>query len=183
MTAQLQAIHIFPIKGLSHHPLEAVRLAIEGGLAGDRQYALAHGASDFDPLAPSWQPKRQFLTLSRNPRLGKLQSRYDPATATVAVLRDGKQVARGDLSTSAGRNVISQFFSAYMGEEALGSVRIVEAPGIRFTDVPEDHVSLINLASVADLERVARQPVDPLRFRGNLMVAGMPPRAFITQAG
>ncbi len=174
MTAQLQAIHIFPVKGLTHQPLEAAQLTAEAGLEGDRAYALAHGASDFDPSAPAWQPKRQFLTLARNPRLGKLQSRYDAATSTITLLRDGKQVARGDLTTSAGRDVISQFFSAYMGEEALGSVRIVQAPGVRFTDVPEDYLSLINLASVGDLERVARQPVDPLRFRGNLMVSGLP---------
>lgn len=174
MTAQLHAIHVFPIKGLSHQPLDRARLTVNGALPGDRQFALAHGASDFDPSAPAWQPKRQFLTLARNPRLGKLQSRFDAATATVVLLRDGKQVARGDLSTSAGRDVISQFFSAYMGDEALGSVRIVQAPGVHFTDVPEDHLSLINLASVADLERVARQPVDPLRFRGNLLVSDAP---------
>ena len=175
MNAQLQAIHVFPVKGLSHQPLETAKLTVEGGLAGDREYALAHGASDFDPAHPSWQPKRQFLTLARNPRLGKLQSRYDAASSTVTLLRDGKQVARGNLSTSVGRDVISQFFSAYMGEEALGSVRIVEAPGVRFTDVPEDYLSLVNLASVADLERVARQPVDPLRFRGNLVLSEAPP--------
>ena len=35
-------------------------------------------------------------------------------------------------------------------------------------------VSIINLASVAAIEQAAGQPVDPLRFRGNLYVDGWP---------
>ncbi len=35
-------------------------------------------------------------------------------------------------------------------------------------------VSIINLASVADVETLAGAPVDPLRFRGNLYVSGWP---------
>src|SRR5690606_25960285 len=34
-------------------------------------------------------------------------------------------------------------------------------------------VSLINRASVADLERVLRAPVDPVRFRGNILIEGL----------
>jgi uncharacterized protein YcbX len=35
-------------------------------------------------------------------------------------------------------------------------------------------VSIINLASVAELENAAGAPVDPLRFRGNLHIEGWP---------
>jgi uncharacterized protein YcbX len=42
-----------------------------------------------------------------------------------------------------------------------------------FSDVREKCLSLINLASVRDLERVVRRPVDPLRFRANLYVEGL----------
>ena len=35
-------------------------------------------------------------------------------------------------------------------------------------------VSIINLASVAEVENAAGAPVNPLRFRGNLYVAGWP---------
>ena len=35
-------------------------------------------------------------------------------------------------------------------------------------------MSIINLASVADVEKAAGHPVDPLRFRGNLYVSGWP---------
>jgi hypothetical protein len=43
-----------------------------------------------------------------------------------------------------------------------------------FSDVAKKVVSIINLASVAAVENAAGSPVDPLRFRGNVHVAGWP---------
>ncbi len=43
-----------------------------------------------------------------------------------------------------------------------------------FSDVPEKCLSLINLASLRDLERVVRAPVDPRRFRANICFEGAP---------
>ncbi|WP_421780044.1 MOSC domain-containing protein [Kiloniella litopenaei] len=42
-----------------------------------------------------------------------------------------------------------------------------------FTDIPYLQISLINLESIRDLERVVRSPVDPMRFRGNLYIQGL----------
>ena len=43
-----------------------------------------------------------------------------------------------------------------------------------FSDVAKKVVSIINLASVAAVENAAGAPVHPLRFRGNIYVAGWP---------
>ena len=51
---------------------------------------------------------------------------------------------------------------------------MLHAPGFSFSDVAAKVVSIINLASVADLENYTGAPVDPLRFRGNLYVSGWP---------
>ncbi len=173
MPATIAAIHYYPIKGLNHQPLDEVALAAGQGLPGDRRFAIAHGASKFDPADPQWVAKRNFLVLMRNAKLATLESAYDDATGILTIKRNGKQVARGNITTPVGAGLINQFFAAYMGEEALGAPKLVQAQGISFTDVREDYVSLINLASVMDLERVARRPVDPLRFRGNLLVDGL----------
>ena len=53
--------------------------------------------------------------------------------------------------------------------------KVALLPVANFTDVPQKYVSLINLASVRDIERVAGMPVDPLRFRGNIHVEGLEP--------
>jgi hypothetical protein len=90
-------------------------------------------------------------------------------------MRDGKQVAKGKLDTPVGRQLIEQFFAAWMEGEIRGAPRIVHATGHSFSDVPAKVVSLINLASVNDLERIVGRPIDPQRFRGNVYLDDLPP--------
>ena len=177
MTITLTQIRRYPVKGLSPQPLDTVDLVAGAAMPEDRRFAIAHGASAFDLAEPGWHPKRQFLQLMENERLATLRSDYDVATGALVILRDGKPVARGVVTTPLGQDLINQFFAAYLKDESLGMPRIVEAPGIAFTDSPRPVLSIVNLASVRDLERVARQPVDPRRFRANLLVDGAEPWA------
>jgi len=71
-------------------------------------------------------------------------------------------------------DAIERFFQAFMGPELGGQPRLVRAPGHIFTDHATPYLSLINLASVQELERALGRPVDPLRFRANLYVLGLP---------
>jgi uncharacterized protein YcbX len=48
------------------------------------------------------------------------------------------------------------------------------SPDHSFSDVAQKVVSIINLATVAEVENAAGAPVHPLRFRGNVYVAGWP---------
>jgi uncharacterized protein YcbX len=172
MSATLQEICRYPVKGLSADRLDTVTLTAGEGVPHDRRFALAHGSARIDAGAPEWRPKSDFLTLVRNARLAKLESRFDPETGTLAIYRDGGKVVEGDATSPLGRALIEQFFAAFMGEEARGGVRLIEAAGFMFSDVPEAWVSIINLESVRDLERVTGKPVSPVRFRGNLYVGG-----------
>ena len=175
MPITLACLHRYPVKGLSEQPLDRVDLTPGEGLPHDRRFAITHGASLFDPAKPEWQPKRQFLMLMANVRLAQLDTAFDPDTGVLKIRRDGKQVASGNLTTSIGRELINQFFAAFMEREMPGVPKIVEAPDVSFTDTPDKLVSIINLASVTDLERVTRRPVDPVRFRGNLLIDGADP--------
>jgi hypothetical protein len=177
MSATLQEVCRYPVKSLSADRLDAVTLTAGAGVPHDRRFALAHGSARLDAGAPEWRPKSDFLALVRNARLAKLESRFDPETGTLAIHRDGRKVVEGDATSPLGRSLIEQFFAAFMGQEARGGVRLVEAAGFMFSDVPEAWVSIINLESVRDLERVTAKPVDPVRFRGNLIIAGGPPWA------
>ena len=170
----------YPVKGLTGQSLQQVDLTAGEGLPLDRHFAIAHGASQFDPREPRWHPRQQFLMLARNARLATLETSFDAATGVLTIRRSGRQVARGDITTPLGRVLVNQFLAAYMGEEGLGAPKIVEAPGVMFTDCEEKLVSLINLASLRDIERVARAPVEAARFRGNLMLEGLAPWAEFT---
>jgi uncharacterized protein len=172
MPLTLTQIYRHPVKGLTPEPLTAVALSPGEGLPHDRRFALAHGSTAFDIAAPTWLPKTKFLMLMRNERLAKLRTRFDDTTGVLTIQRDGKTVASANLMDLAGRTIIEQFFAAYMGSEALGAPKLLEAPGHMFSDVARKVVSLIGLASIRDLERVVRAPIDPRRFRANFYFDG-----------
>ena len=175
MAATLARICRYPVKGLSAEPLARVALEPGAGLPGDRRFALHVGNEPFEPEAPAWQPKTNFLMLMRHERLARLATDYDEATGVLTIRRDGKPVAHGNLAEPTGRTVIEQFFAAFMSGAVSKVPKLVEAQGHMFSDTPARVVSLIGLASLKDLERVAREPVDPIRFRANFYVDGLAP--------
>jgi uncharacterized protein YcbX len=173
MSARIARISRYPVKGLAADDLEETELRPDEPVPHDRRFAIMHGASTFDPAAPQWKPKTNFLMLMRDERLAALDTEFDAATATLTIRRQGRTVARGRIDTPTGRTLIDQFFAAYMKDEMPGPFRTVEVPGHMFSDIAAKAVSLINIASARDIERVARSAVDPRRFRGNLQIDGL----------
>lgn len=171
----IASIHRYPVKGLNADDLARTDLEPDRCIPFDRAYAIENGAQLFDAAEPVYLPKSKFLMLMSHERLAMLDARFEEATQTLRIFRDGKQVTQGKLDDRTGRQLLEQFFAAFMSEELRGSPRIVHAEGHAFADVPTQYLSLINLASVRDLERVLSQPVDPMRFRANLYVEGLDP--------
>lgn len=175
MRATIAKICRYPVKGLTAQELTRADLTAGEGLPEDRRFAILSGtAPSFEPEAAEWRPKSHFITLVRHERLAALKCEYDEATATLTIRRNGRPVARGQLTLSTGRSVIEQFLAAYLASEVPAMPRLVEAPGVMFSDAEDKYLSIINLASVHDLERVAQHPVNPLRFRANLYLEGLP---------
>jgi len=174
-TAIIDGVFSYPVKGLNAMPLDRARVEPGGTLPWDRAFAISHGDADFDPENPVFLPKTKFLMLARNEKLAALQTQFDPDTGLLTILRDGKPVARGNLLERIGRQMLEQFFAAYMADDLRGAPRIQHSQRHSFSDVPEKCLSLINLASVRDLERVIGSPVNPIRFRSNLYIEGLAP--------
>lgn len=172
--ARISSIYRYPMKGFSGERLAAAELSPGATLAMDRAFALENGPSGFDPASPTWQPKIKFLCLMRNAKIAALATRYDDASGVFSVSLNGSRAAEGKLSEESGRTAIELFFQDFMGNEARGPIRFLRSPGHSFSDVAKKVVSIINLESVAALERKVGRPVHPLRFRGNLHVAGWP---------
>ena len=172
--ATVQSIYRYPVKGLSPERLDRVRLEPGQTLPADRMYAIENGPSGFDPAAPAYLFKNHFLMLMRNERLAALQTHYDDATHVLAIRGEGRELARGDLSTKEGRLAIEAFFRRFMPAELRGPPKVLQAEGHSFSDVSAKVVSIINLASVTAIETVVGAAVNPLRFRANLYVDGWP---------
>ena len=173
-STRIAAIYRYPVKGLCAESLASTRLTVGETIAADRLYAIENGPSGFDPAAPTYLPKQRFLMLMRNARLARLRARFDAATHGLAIELEGARVACGDLRTPEGRAGIERFFAEFCADELRGPPRVLHGSGHSFSDVARKVVSIINLASVAEIESALGVPVDPLRFRGNLYVAGWP---------
>lgn len=172
--ATIARICRYPVKGLSAEDLPRVRVRAGEGLPLDRAFALARPAAPLDPARPQWLPKRHFLMLMRDERLAALQVAYDDEEGRLTIRQGGGVALAASVLTADGRDAIERFFEALMGPELGGRPRLVRAPGQMFTDHSTPYLSLINLASVQELERALGRPVDPLRFRANLYVEGVP---------
>lgn len=174
-SARITALYRYPVKGLSAQPLEEALLTAGQHFPGDRLFAIENGPSGFDPANPEHQPKQRFLVLARQAALAKLRTRFDDASHTLAIVADDVEVARGDLTTTEGRAAIEAFFRTFLAQELTGAPKVLEGPpGFRFMDSRSGFLSIINLASVRALEKETGIAIDPIRFRANVYIDGLP---------
>jgi uncharacterized protein YcbX len=172
---RLVELYRYPLKGFSGERLIHVDVTPGEALPYDRAFAVENGQGRFDPLAPKHLPKVNFIMRMRDEKLAALETAFETETNVLTIIRDGKQVARGDLSTAIGRSTIEQFLAGFLAGTLRGAPRIVFADGHTFSDVPLKCVHIVNLATVREISRVVGQDVHPLRFRANLYVDGVPP--------
>jgi uncharacterized protein len=169
------SLYRYPVKGLSAEPLADALLTSGQHFPGDRLFAIENGPSGFDPANPEHQPKQKFLVLARQAALARLRTRYDNTDGTLSIVEDEMEVARGSVRTPAGRREIDDFFRMFFGQELAGAPKLLEGPpGFRFMDSRSGYVSIINLATVRALEKETGMAIDPIRFRANIYIDGVP---------
>jgi uncharacterized protein YcbX len=169
---RIEHLYRFPVKGLSAEALEAVEVAEGQALPWDRAFALAQGDAPFDPAAPQWLQKTNFMCLMANARIAALRSQFDPASGRLTIRApDGAEIVDRPLD-QAGRARLAVWLSAFLGEEAREAPRFHHVPGHVFGDQKAPVVSLINLASIADLEARQGATRHRLRFRANVYFSG-----------
>jgi uncharacterized protein len=181
MEAAIRSIYRYPVKGLSAEPLDRVRLDIGQCLPHDRRFAIALAGTEFDPAHPKWLQKTQFIMLMRDAELARLTTRFDPATNELSIAEARRTLLRGSLTDPIDQHRIARFFDEFLGGAVPGPLRIVEAPNHTFADASprpnastDKYVSLINLASLRELENKLGRTVEPIRFRANVYFEGSP---------
>jgi len=166
MPATVQQIFRFPVKGLNGDPLDQVTLTAGQGLPDDRRFGIVYGTGT--------GAKRGFFELTREEKLAQLHLAYDPGGPTVTISRQGRQVVTANPSDQTGRLLLNQFFAGFLAGSPRGTPSFQELAGDDRDSALPNPVSIINLASIRDFERVARQSVDARRFRGNIVIDGLP---------
>lgn len=177
---QITALQTYPVKGMSASKHTHTRLEVSSVMPGDRIYAVRHEMSASADAPPSPNLTLNHLTLSRNPKIGELQSRFDDSSHLLQLYRQGEEAASGHLNNDSERKGIELFLVEHMGETIRGDLRIVERnverDGADFSYMGHaQFLSLINLASIAALEEVVGARIDPSRFRANIYFQGETP--------
>ncbi|MCA6223780.1 MAG: MOSC domain-containing protein [Phenylobacterium sp.] len=173
MEALITGLFRYPVKGFSAEPLSEAELVPGRAIAQDRRWVVENGPSGFDPDAPAWVPKMKFAVLAAHPVVAAARTRVQGSDISASA--PGRPDFHGDLAAAAGREGFGAWVEGLLGEDARDGVRVLQAPDYHFLDHPAGHISIVNLASVRDLEARIGKPVDPLRFRANLYVEGWPP--------
>ena len=177
MTGRIAALFAHPIKGFTPQKVEAAFLEADGRFPGDRLWAVEDGPSGFDPERPAHISKSRFTVLAKIAEVARVRTDYDLERGVLTASAPGAADLRANLNEAAGRTTFEAWLTEVLGEAANGPLRVLDGAGHRFLDHPLGHVSVLNLASVRDFEARLGQPVDPLRFRANVLVEGWPPWA------
>lgn len=169
----LAAIHRHPIKALGTEPLERAGLRAGETLPGDREWALAHARTPFDPEDPVWTRCTAFLRGATFPSLMAVTAETRPDGALA--LRHPSAEVTADPRTPEGEAAILAFAAGLLPETAPRPVRLARVPGRGMTDSPEPTVSILSDASRRALSDHAGRDLDRRRFRGNLWLDGLGP--------
>ncbi|WP_299150828.1 MOSC domain-containing protein [uncultured Tateyamaria sp.] len=179
MTARVEGLFCYPVKGLSAHDLDALTLAVDEGVPGDRAYGFARHDSGFDPQDPKPLPKSRFVVLARDPALALIKARFDPDTRYLT-LSVADEVRTFDVTGDAGRAGVADFLATFLGYPEAETPTLVSAAPHKFTDVSVvskammNAVSLINADTVEAFGTQVGHAIDPARFRGNIVFSGAP---------
>jgi uncharacterized protein len=171
---RIEYLYRYPVKGLTAEALESAEVETGGCIPWDRAFALAQGDAGFDPAAPRWLQKMNFMCQAANAKAAALFSVFEPRDGTLTIrARDGSSVVANALS-EAGRAEIGAFLTNYLGEDARGTPAFHHVDGHSFCDQREKVVSLINFASLRDYEAKVGARRHRRRFRANVWFSGAP---------
>ncbi len=173
MAARITALYRYPVKGFSPEAMIDVDLVAGETMPFDRAFAIENGPSGFDSAAPVHISKTRFYCLARVADLAKFATRFDPATTLFTLAENGATVAEGRLDTAEGRATIEAFVAARFQGDIYAAPKVLRAPGHSFSDVAKKVLHLVNLETLRVMEAKLGRPVDPIRFRPNVVVDGL----------
>lgn len=174
MSIKVVSIHRYPIKGFAAEALTSEVLVAGAGFPGDRVFAVENGPSGFDAARPEQFPKIKYLQTMRNPSLWGIGCRFDASTSSLTLSRDGQVLVEAQIGTAEGRALVEEALQKIMAGEARGPLRLLDGQGWQFMDSRSGFMSIIAEETIAELSRRAGTALDPLRFRANIIVSGLP---------
>ncbi len=178
-------LYRYPMKGFSEEPLHSVDVMPGAGFPMDRSLAVTDGTWAYEKASYVPKNKLQFIGLMQHPSVALLRLRADAAARMLQV--EGPDGPRFELDADADPARADAFIDhlvQYLGLPSEPRPSLVKGEGGTFSDFAmlnragvhkgntQFAISVINLASLRDLESRMGVPLDPLRFRANVYYDG-----------
>lgn len=173
MSLRVAALWRHPIKGHGCESLDRTALTEGGTMPGDRRWAVAHEHAKAE--CGAWAACANFSRGAKAPQLMAISAILNDQADTVTLSHPARPDITFDPDTDAA--AFLDWVRPLMPEGRAQSTRIVRAEERGMTDSPFASVSIINLASGADLGARMGQDLDPLRWRANIHLDGPAPWA------
>jgi ferredoxin-NADP reductase/uncharacterized protein YcbX len=168
----------YPVKGFPGVP-EHGQAAVEPGrgLRWDRSHAIENGNVVVES-PEAWNSRSVYFHVARHEAIVRYGVALDDAETDSPTLRftapDGRSAAAPVAEATAEESAVGALLRDTLPAGPAGPVRLIRTGAAGLWDWPAAHLSVINLATVAALEEAAGAPVDPRRFRGNILLDGLP---------
>ncbi len=168
MTGTLAHIYRHPIKAHGREALASVVLSAGACLPWDRRWAVAHEAAR---ISPGWNECNSFLRGVKSPQLMAMEARFDEENQRVHLSHPliGALDISPDDPTDASRLI--EWVRPLIPDNRAQPVQVVRFDG-GMTDNPLPTVSILSLASLADLSARMGMDLSLHRFRGNFWIEG-----------
>lgn len=164
----VRALWRHPIKGHGREPLSSVALSVGQTMPWDRRWAVAHELAQVD--SSDWSPCQNFSRGSKVPALMAISAVCYEETGQVRLTHPDLPELTFDPDREA--TVFLDWVRPIMPANRAQSTRFVRVEDRGMTDTDYPSISLINLASNADLAENMQADVSPLRWRGNIHFEG-----------
>ena len=162
----------YPVKGLEGHDLDRVEIEAGEGMPFDRRLALL--LPPVPDIVTTDRGTLPYFYLSRNPGLARYRLAWDGGSSFRLTAPEGDGVvfdaARPDMNGPANAALQRWFEDRPTGPPILAPERRDGG----YWDFSDTALSIINLETVRDISRTAGQFIDPVRFRANLYIDGLP---------
>ncbi len=169
----VSALWRHPIKSHGREALNRVTLTKGKTMPWDRRWAVAHEASTAD--GSEWVSWVNFSRGAKAAQLMAINARCDEDAGTVTLTHPDRPDLTFDPDHEA--QAFLDWVHPLMPPERAQSARILRVPGRGMTDTAFPSLSILNLASGADLADRMGQDISPLRWRGNIHLDGLAPWA------
>ena len=172
--ARIAACYLYPVKGMTAQPSEALQLAPGQSALGDRAFVFAFGNAE-RVGAIGWVSKRQSVTLLNTPDLPRVAAAFDPERGELRLTFDGEE-RRADIAEQRQRTALSDWLAEIVhsfddnplrGRPEREPLVLLGDGSSRYTDRGPTQISLAALDSLNDLSKAADREVDFRRFRLN----------------